>query len=63
MFDESESVHVAHERSLALAALAASQHVAPTTSVDDLALDVWESDEELDAFLDDVRSSRHADVA
>ena len=63
MFDESDSADVALERSLALDALATSQDVMPTTSVDDLALDVWESDEELDAFLDDVRRSRHADVA
>ena len=63
MFDESESAHFAHERSLTLDVLATSQGVAPTTSVNELALDVWESDEELDAFLDDVRSSRRADVA
>lgn len=63
MFDESNSAPVARERSLTLDALAMSQGVAPTASVDDLALDVWESDEELDAFLDDVCSSRHADVA
>lgn len=29
----------------------------------DLALDVWDSDEDLDAFLADVRASRRADVA
>lgn len=63
MFDESDSARVTDERSLMLDALATSQDVVPTASVDDLALDVWESDEELDAFLDDVRSSRHADVA
>ena len=29
----------------------------------DLALDVWDSDADLDAFLADVRASRRADVA
>jgi hypothetical protein len=63
LFDESVSARGAREHSLALDALATSQHVAPTSTADDLALDVWESDDELDAFLDDVRRSRHADVA
>lgn len=40
--------------------LAALQHVVPVTSLDELAVDLWESDGELDAFLDDVRRSRHA---
>lgn len=43
--------------------LARAQGLRPVESVDELALDVWESDEELDAFLADVRSSRDADLA
>ena len=46
-----------------LESIAASKGVERTLCLDDLALDVWESDDELDAFLDDVRRSRHADVA
>lgn len=63
MFEESDSAHGARERPRTLDALAASQDVTPTASVDDLAVDVWESDAELDAFLADVRHSRHADTA
>ena len=40
--------------------LAAIQRIAPVDSLDDLAADLWESDEELDAFLADVQRSRHA---
>ncbi|MGH8999218.1 MAG: hypothetical protein ACRDY7_07485 [Acidimicrobiia bacterium] len=32
--------------------------VKPLASLDELVLDVWESDDELDAFLADVRASR-----
>lgn len=38
----------------------------PVTSIDDLdrfATDIWDSDEELEAFLADVRTSRNADLA
>jgi hypothetical protein len=63
VFDDSASARVPHERSRELNELAVSQNVAPISSADDLALDVWSGDDELDAFLDDVRTSRHADVA
>ena len=46
--------------------LARARGVKPIQSVEDLAaykLDVWESDEDLDAFLADVRASRNADLA
>lgn len=39
------------------------QGVRRRQSVDDMAADLWESDEELDAFLADVRASRNADLA
>jgi hypothetical protein len=42
------------------------QPAAPVASIDDLnryRADVWESDEELEAFLVHVRSSRNADLA
>lgn len=35
----------------------------PLRSLDELALDVWESDEELDAFLADLRASRESGLA
>jgi hypothetical protein len=35
----------------------------PLGSLDELALDVWESDEELDAFLADLRASRESGLA
>ena len=46
--------------------LARAKGLTPVESLDDLqrfALDVWDSDEDLEAFLADVRASRHADVA
>ena len=44
--------------------LARRKGVRPIKSLDDLARDdVWESDEELDAFLAHLDASRHADLA
>lgn len=46
--------------------LARAKGLQPVESLEDLerfALDVWDSDEDLDAFLADVRASRNADVA
>jgi hypothetical protein len=46
--------------------LARAKGLKPVESVEDLrrfALDVWDSDEDLDAFVADVRASRQADVA
>lgn len=46
--------------------LAREKGLKPVGSIDDLeafALDVWDSDEDLQAFLADVRASRHADLA
>lgn len=40
-----------------------AQGVGPVESVDDLGLDVWASDAELDALLADVRHSRQSDLA
>lgn len=42
--------------------LARQQGVRPFTSADDVRADLWDSDEELDAFLADVRAARQADV-
>lgn len=46
--------------------LARAKGLTPIESLEDLerfALDVWDSDEDLEAFLADVRASRHAEVA
>ncbi len=42
--------------------LARVQHAGPVQSAE-LVSDIWESDEELDAFLADLRTSRNASVA
>jgi hypothetical protein len=43
--------------------LARQQKVEPVRSFEDMRTDLWDSDEELDAFLADVRASRQADLA
>jgi hypothetical protein len=56
-----------HEpRRQSLEELARAKGLKPVESLEDLqrfTLDVWDSDEDLDAFLADVRASRNADVA
>lgn len=49
--------------SLTLEQLARSEHASPIVDAEELAADIWESDEELDAFLADLRSSRDASIA
>ena len=51
---------------LAVDELIAAVGATPVTDVEDLgrfAADIWDSDEELEAFLADVRASRDRDVA
>ena len=43
--------------------LVRSQHAQPVTDSDELVEDIWESDEELDAFLADLRAARNASLA
>ena len=50
-------------KSLTLAELAALQKVQPVASAGELGADLWESDEELDEFLRELRSSRDANIA
>jgi hypothetical protein len=40
--------------------LARDQHAAQVTDAEELVAEIWESDEELDAFLADLRESRNA---
>ena len=46
-----------------LDAISRAVGVKPLGSLDELALDVWDSDEELDAFLADLRASRESGLA
>jgi hypothetical protein len=46
-----------------VARLAEAQGVRPLEDAHDLATDLWESDEELDDFLRDVRRARNASLA
>lgn len=48
---------------LTLDELAARSDTRPVADASELAADIWDSDEELDAFLVDIRSSREAFVA
>jgi hypothetical protein len=50
-------------KSLTMAELAALQQVQPVASVEKFAADIWDSDEELDEFLHDLRSSRYSRIA
>ncbi|MCU1461930.1 MAG: hypothetical protein JWO37_2005 [Acidimicrobiales bacterium] len=53
-------------RRASLEELAHQKGLKPVESINDLeafALDVWDSDEDLQAFLADVHASRHADLA
>jgi hypothetical protein len=50
-------------RALTLDELARRCHTEPVTAVSELAADIWESDEELDAFLTDLRASRDASLS
>ena len=43
--------------------LARLQNAAPVTDVHELAAEIWESDDELDAFLADLRASRNASLS
>jgi hypothetical protein len=43
--------------------MAAEQGVRPIASADELVGDLWESDEELNEFLAEVRRWRNADLA
>ena len=43
--------------------LARLQGATVVDDIDELAADIWESDEELDAFLADLRAARHASLS
>jgi hypothetical protein len=63
MSNEPASHYTDTKRLLTLYSLAASQHVVPLRTSDDLVADLWDSDEELDRFLAAVREDRRADLA
>lgn len=60
---EPENGRVNLPASLTLDELARQQGVRPVASVEDLRADIWASDEELEAFLTEMRESRNADLA
>lgn len=43
--------------------LAREQGVRPVQSLDDMRADLWDTDEELDEFLGEVRAARQRDLA
>jgi hypothetical protein len=47
---------------VSVAELARQQGVRPIQPGQDMTADLWDSDEEFDAFLADVRASRQADL-
>jgi hypothetical protein len=49
-------------RSLTLVEIAALQQVQPVASVEELAVYLWESDEELDEFLRELRSTGDSNI-
>lgn len=62
----SEQRHESHESSWTARTiddLARTQHAAAASDTHELADDIWESDDELDAFLADLRASRNASLA
>lgn len=61
----SEPAHqpIGSPRPLTIDDLAAAQNVKPMASTEEWAADIFESDDELEAFLADVRSSRNASLA
>jgi hypothetical protein len=52
-----------HEAVPVLEELARDQHARPVSDVEELRLDVWSSEQELDEFLVDWRASREASLA
>ena len=51
------------DRLVTIEDLARAQHGEPVADPADLAADIWESDEELEAFLADLRAARNASLA
>jgi len=51
------------DRLVTIEDLARAQHAEPVADPADLAADIWESDEEFEAFLADLRAARNASLA
>lgn len=63
MSEHPQYAHGAPALSLTMEELARAQHAEQVTDVEELAADIWGSDEELDEFLADLRSFRNASIA
>lgn len=57
-----DAEHLVSGVGLGLDELAEQQRAQVVEDLDDLKADVWASDEELDAFLADLRASRNASI-
>lgn len=60
--EQREEAQIAASTPLAIDELARLQHAEPVRDAQELTADIWESDEELEAFLADLRSSRDASL-
>ncbi|MGH9151115.1 MAG: hypothetical protein ACRD03_01640 [Acidimicrobiales bacterium] len=63
MSEHQHDVPAAGGARLTIADLARQQRAQEVGDPKELAADVWESDEELDSFLADLRASRNASIA
>ncbi len=60
--EQREETSLAASAPLTIDDLARVQHAKPVQDPKELVADIWESDEELEAFLADLRSSRDASL-
>jgi hypothetical protein len=63
MSEQPSEVPIVPSTPLAIDELARLENAAPVDDVRELAADIWDSDEELDAFLADLRASRRASLS
>jgi hypothetical protein len=60
---EQPRVPIVPSTRLTIDELARLEHTTPVGDVRELAADIWETEEELDAFLADLRASRRASLS
>jgi hypothetical protein len=58
VIEQREEAPIAASMPLTIDQLARLQHAEPVRDAQELIADIWESDEELETFLADLRSSR-----
>lgn len=62
MSEQHDENVIAASRTLTIIDLARLQEAVEVHGLGELAADIWESDEELNEFLADLRSSRHSSL-